>query len=103
MKCQSCGETLENEFNVYGDVGETLCWACWSDMVDAERGYSEVYGIGPHHHDMSITGSIIGSTVFDALEGERDADGWYHINEKVWYKPDTNPDGEGMGLWRYYE
>lgn len=48
--------------------------------------YYPIYGVGPHRHDMSRTGSIIGSTVH--LPGEE----WpsnYH----------EDPDAPGCGTW----
>lgn len=103
--CEACGVAIANEWEAYGNVGETLCMDCWYDMIDLEeleRGYSEVYGIAPHHHDLSITGNIIGSTVDDPLPTATDKVGWYTIAPGVLYMPDPNPDGAGMGMWRYY-
>jgi hypothetical protein len=101
-KCEGCGAELGHDWEIYGGIGDTLCADCWYDMIGADQPYDEVYGIAPHHHDLTRTGSIIGSTVFDELEGEPDEEGWYHITEKVWYIPDQSPDGEGMGMWRYW-
>lgn len=105
-ECDDCKSPITYEWDVYGELGECLCARCWYARQEAEdeaQGYSEVYGIGPHHHDLSRTGHIIGSTVDDPLpDVAPNAEGFIRITATSYYKPDTNPDGEGMGMWRYY-
>lgn len=105
--CKLCGLTIVNTWEEYGSPDEVLCVRCWYDLQDEQeeaQGYHEVYGIGPHHHDLSRTGSIIGSTVDDPLpDVAPDSEGFIMITPTSYYKPGTNPDGAGMGLWRYYQ
>lgn len=106
-ECEECKAPIQRDYEAYGDLGECLCATCWFQRLEAEeeaQGYSEVYGIGPHHHDLSRTGHVIGSTVDDPLpDVAPDAEGYIRITPTSYYKPDTNPDGAGMGMWRYYQ
>lgn len=107
LQCEDCGTFIQEEWEVYGETDECLCVSCWfqrQEEEDRERGFTEVYGIAPHHHDLLRTGSIIGSTVDDPLpDVAPDAEGFIRITATSYYKPDTNPDGKGMGMWRYYQ
>jgi hypothetical protein len=62
------------------------------NAMETEGSY---YGLAPHHHDLSITGSYIGSTIFDPLP-EPTANGEYEIDNMT-YTPD--PQTPGMGFW----
>ena len=59
------------------------CERC-ADPEDGSSCYP-VYGLGPHTHDISRTGSVVGSTVMSEQEG---VDG---------FTPD--PDEPGTGTW----
>lgn len=104
LNCVSCGCTLYNDVNTFGEVGQEMCWTCWSrdipleDIRDMEdEGY---YGLAPHHHDTTITGSLIGSTVYEPLPGEPNENGEYWIPDRnAWFWPDPEMDGM-MGVWR---
>ena len=105
-ECQECGAPIQHDYETYGDLGQCMCATCWFQRQEAEeeaQGFTEVYGIGPHHHDLTLTGHVIGSTVDDPLpDVASDSEGFIKVGPGVYYKPDTNPDGEGMGMWRYY-
>ena len=56
------------------------------------------YGLAPHKHDLSLTGSIVGSTVFDLLPEPPSLEGSYWMDShKAWFTPDDE-DGT-MGMW----
>jgi hypothetical protein len=52
----------------------------------ASEGTQPYYGLGPHHHDLTITGMLIGSTVFDAQDDPNFT---------------SDPDAPGLGVWHY--
>jgi hypothetical protein len=70
-------------------------------MIEEEQGFCEWYGLGPHRHDMTITGSIIGSTVHLPLPDTKDEHGWYKIEPGLFYWPDSDV-GPELGIWRRY-
>jgi len=89
-----CGKPLTGGIDTFGDVGENLCWDCYAQR-NAEW-YDTVYGLGPHHHDLSKTGSFIGSTVMEPLP-EPDEDGRHIFPDGREFIPD--PDAPGLGTW----
>jgi hypothetical protein len=99
ITCDLCDKPLTGGTDTFGWPGN-LCWNCYAEC-NANGGDPELgdyYGLAPHHHDLSITGSLIGSTVFDPLP-ERDANGEYHIAAQQTFVPD--PDVSGLGTWHY--
>lgn len=32
MTCQCCGTPLTNSVDTFGDVGQEMCWQCWSGL-----------------------------------------------------------------------
>lgn len=94
--CTACATTLHNGTDTFGDVGCPFCWDCYA-ALNGERGSPGYYGLAPHHHDLTITGSIIGSTVFDPLP-EPNENGEYVIGNRVFF-PD--PHALGLGVWEY--
>jgi len=54
------------------------------------------YGVAPHHHDLTKTGSFLGSTVLDPLP-EPDEDGVYHLPGGICFRPD--PDCPRCGTY----
>lgn len=92
--CVCCGKELRNGLDTFGNNDAPMCWDCYS-ALQGEAGCNQYYGLAPHHHDLSITGTMIGSTVFDPLP-EPNADGEYVIGEQIFY-PD--PQASGMGVW----
>lgn len=93
--CNLCGKSLTGGWDTFGDTGHELCQECYSDVTEQENMQSW-YGVGPHHHDLIISGSIIGSTVLDPLP-EPNADGDYEIEPGLFFTPD--PDVDGLGTW----
>lgn len=100
VTCQVCGESVPH-YAIYGDIGDSICADCYTDMIDAENGYEEWYGMAPHYHDMSRTGSIVGSTVFKPLPDTRGEDGWYDMGDGEYFYPDKEVGGD-QGIWRRY-
>ena len=101
-KCKCCNCELSGGLDTYGDVGDELCQPCWLGLCYEAEHYTnslDWYGLAPHHHDLSKTGSMIGSTVFDPLPDEKDGEGWYIIKPGLFFLPDDETGG-GMGLWR---
>lgn len=99
--CQSCKIQMEHDWEVYGAIGDCLCVDCYHGAMEQEQGYREWYGLAPHGHDMSRTGSIIGSTVFKPLPDTKDEHGWYELGEGEWFWPDSET-GPEMGITRQY-
>lgn len=100
LNCTVCGVELQNNVDTYGDVGQETCRDCWYNLQDKmEELYgAKYYGLAPHHHDLTITGSFIGSTVYDPLP-EPAPDGRYWIADRqMWFTPDGEVDGY-MGMW----
>lgn len=96
LTCTRCGVELRNELDTFGDVGDELCEDCWYEYYDEVDG--SYYGLAPHHHDLSITGSFIGSTIFDPLP-EPAPDGRYWIADRgMWFRPDDEVGGSA-GVW----
>ena len=93
-KCELCDKPLTGGTDTFGWPGDQ-CWDCYAFFQAGGECGPFVYGLGPHHHDESITGSIIGSTVMDPLP-EPNADGEYEIGGRLFW-----PDGEapGLGIW----
>ena len=100
ITCHMCGVELKNETDTYGDYGQELCADCWYELDEITNGVY-YYGMAPHHHDLSITGSYIGSTIFEDYKStsKRDEHGRYWIeSRKMWFTPDDEVDGE-QGMW----
>jgi len=34
MRCINCGKPLRGNIDTYGDVGQELCWKCYSEITD---------------------------------------------------------------------
>ena len=82
IKCTLCGKALAGGLDTFGDVDMPLCWECLGEMNSIPV---TSYGLRPHHHDLFITGSLIGSTIFDV--GDDDPN----------FTPD--PDAPDLGFW----
>lgn len=93
MFCSICGATLEGKEDTFGCYHFPVCWTCYSDNA---VGTLEMYGLGPHHHDLTKTGSFIGSTVMEPLP-EPNEEGCYIMADGAEFIPD--PDCEGLGVW----
>ena len=70
MKCTFCDKPLTGGLDTFGLYGEEACWECYAKRAAGEL-HDETeevwYGLAPHHHDLSITGGVMGSTVIDPL------------------------------------
>ena len=96
MKCISCGVELKNEIDTFGDHGHEMCWDCWA----TEEGHdNQWYGMAPHHHNLAVTGSFIGSTVLDPLPEPNEHGEYWIADMGAWFKPDDEVDG-AQGMWR---
>ena len=97
--CAACEVALTGGVDTFG-WPESFCWNCYASL-NGEGGIGPegggYYGLAPHHHDLSITGTMIGSTVFDPLP-EPNADGEYIVGTMV-FIPD--PSAPGLGFWDY--
>lgn len=97
--CTACQTPLTNGLDTFGDIDQPFCWPCYGALNGESGPHSGYYGLAPHHHDLSITGSIIGSTVFDPLPA-RDANGDYIVGNMI-YTPDPSVKGGGLGFWSH--
>jgi len=93
LQCSMCGKELKNQLDTYGDIGAELCADCWYDLPENNEGW---YGMVPHHHNLELTGSYLGSTVFDPLP-EPDTNGVYAVNG-LYFVPDMEVGGD-QGVW----
>ena len=84
MRCTVCGCELTGGLDTFGAHDLLMCWDCHSEI--ASEAAQPYYGLGPHHHDLTITGSFIGSTVFDAQDDPN-------------FTPD--PDAPWLGVWHH--
>lgn len=100
--CTSCGDPIPDERSTYGDPGYYFCWSCHWELQGQWRSSYPMYGVAPHTHDLSRTGTFIGSTVLSALP-PADATGWIDCTFMgppwvgVGFKPD--PDAPGLGTY----
>lgn len=73
LTCTRCQAVLQGELDTFGAPGEEICYECWSEDIDADDTFGH-YGMAPHHHDFSLTGHWIGSTVLDPLPAPDEVD-----------------------------
>ena len=93
-KCTHCEKELTAPIQEYGPGDYPLCWDCWTADDEGE----EWYGLAPHGHDLTRTGSFIGSTVFKPM-GEPNADGVYILDGgNTVFTPD--PEDPCMGSYK---
>lgn len=100
INCHMCGVELHNDTDTYGYHGSELCADCWYEQDEQENGVY-YYGAAPHFHDLSRTGSFIGSTVFEDYKAtsKRDERGRYWIESRqMWFTPDDEVGGDA-GMW----
>jgi len=97
LGCFLCGTPLSGGIDTWGDVGQECCQSCHWDLMGEDRG-TAWFGLAPHKHDLSLTGSIVGSTVFDLLPEPPTLNGSYYIeSHKAWFTPDK--ENSEMGMW----
>ena len=58
------------------------------------------YGLAPHVHDFTRTGTFINSTVFTPPPEAVTPGEEYEVEPGLFFKPDVHEDGDGMGIWR---
>lgn len=93
IACICCEKPLQGGTDTFDGVNSPMCWECYAEWQSGPSG--QWYGLAPHHHDLSITGSIIGSTVLDSLPAPN-TNGEYMIGDCT-FLPD--PDAPGLGTW----
>ena len=94
-QCGFCDKPLTGGTDTFG-WPDDLCWTCYAELNSIFG--DTIYGLGPHHHDLSITGHMIGSTVYDPLP-EPLPDGGYDMGEAIYYPIlIDDPDGR-LGIW----
>jgi hypothetical protein len=89
LLCMLCQSPLRGELDTFGEPGQEICYDCWVDLPEQNETW---YGMAPHHHDLTLTGSFIGSTVFDAIP-EPDANGVIVLSDGRFFVPDAEVDG----------
>lgn len=93
-QCYICGKPLTGGTDTFG-WPDDLCWDCYVEFQAGCEGES-YYGLAPHHHDETITGSLIGSTVYDSLPESMPCGG-YDLGYATLI-PDPEMDGKA-GIW----
>jgi hypothetical protein len=91
IECTRCHAQLQGELDTFGEQGEEICAECWYAEIDADDSIGW-YGMAPHHHDFTATGSWIGSTVFDALPAP-DEHGVIALPDGQFFVPDMEVGG----------
>ncbi len=91
-QCSGCGKPLTGGIDTFGDPNDELCWDCYAECKAGPR--EPYYGVAPHHHDLSITGTFIGSTVLDGLPP---ADNGHYDLGYATFTPD--PEAPGCGVY----
>ena len=104
--CGFCESPLKNSLDNYGDMYSPVCMACHFRMSDAEaaQAIEPYYGMAPHTHDLTKTGSYIGSTVMDVLPEpirvqETDM-GEVREYDLGWAIFTTDPECENFGVYQ---
>ena len=108
LTCHFCKAAIARPQENWGERNSPTCLRCFldlsaiSDHEPQESWYGVApedfwYGLAPHTHDLTLTGSFIGSTVMTPLpaltNGSVDL-GW------GWFTPDV--DAPGMGVYSLY-
>lgn len=96
--CTGCGALIMLRAS-YGDYSQPFCQNCWFTVTEEEC--DDWYGLAPHTHDLSKTGSFIGSTVFTQLPPADEA-GWIDCSFMgpswvgTWFRPDPEDPFSGV-------
>jgi hypothetical protein len=93
--CILCGCAVR-ERDTYGDIYSPICFDCHWGMVD-EYYSQDWYGVAPHTHDLTKTGSFIGSTVLKDLTDRLNENGEFDCGNGLFFRPD--PDAPGLGVY----
>jgi len=83
VNCVVCQKVLLGGIDTFGSYDMPMCWEHFSEL-NGQGG--SCYGLAPHVHDLSRTGSIIGSTVFTGEEDSR-------------FVADLDAPGLGVWIW----
>jgi hypothetical protein len=95
-QCELCRKPIAG-WETFGDVNQQLCFSCYCEVNGFDE-YRTWIGIGPHRHDLSKTGGVFGSTVFEELaQYAQDEHGRYIIGPHLRFTPE---DKDGViGIW----
>lgn len=85
--------SLDAWADTFGDIGAEVCEDCWYELPENDDNW---YGMAPHSHDLTLTGSYIGSTVLSPLP-EPDKNGVYAV-DGLYFVPDDEVEG-AQGMW----
>ena len=97
--CHFCEAAIARPQENWGQWNSPTCLQCFLELsaLSDHEPQECWYGLAPHTHDLTLTGSFIGSTVMTPLppltEGSVDL-GW------GWFTPDE--DEPKMGVYRLY-
>jgi hypothetical protein len=89
LHCTLCQAPLSDDLTTFGDHGSEICADCWYDLPENNESW---YGSAPHHHDMTLTGDWIGSTVYEPTP-EPDKHGVIALPNGTFFVPDAEVDG----------
>ncbi len=90
VECTICDKPIR-DLQIFGDVSFPLCWDHYAEFM---AGPEPWYGLAPHHHDLTRTGSMIGSTVMDPLP-EPDSEGRIILGDGTEFVADPSAPGYG--------
>jgi hypothetical protein len=88
--CTLCHVPLTGGIDTFGDTGSEVCEDCWYELPENNTSW---YGQAPHHHDFTITGDWIGSTVFDPIPAP-DEHGVIALPDGRFFVPDMEVGGD---------
>lgn len=91
LRCTRCQTVLQGGLDTFGDPSEEICAECWYEEIEADDSFDH-YGMAPHHHDFSITGGWIGSTVLEELPAP-DEYGVIALPDGRFFVPDVEVEG----------
>ena len=98
--CHFCGGGIARPQENWGHWCDSpTCLSCYLELsaMSCHEQQESWYGLAPHIHDLTLTGSFIGSTVMTplpALTGGAVDLGW------GWFTPDE--EAPGMGIYSLY-
>ena len=97
--CHFCEAVIARPQENWGQWNSPTCLSCYLELsaMSCHEQQESWYGLAPHIHDLTLTGSFIGSTVMTplpALTGGAVDLGW------GWFTPDE--EAPGMGIYSLY-
>ena len=99
LTCHFCKAAIARPQENWGERNSPTCLSCYTELsaISDHEPQESWYGVAPHTHDLTLTGSFIGSTVMTPLpaltNGSVDL-GW------GWFTPDD--ESPGMGVYSPY-